>query len=139
MAHSIAANNLAVLKDELLDDLDGKASRFAYLLQSSRPDSKADIAATKANVVKFIRRLVGMAFPENLTDQNRGAALKGRQGLSGLQYAGTFFFDRSEYDLGHRAAGRNEIELHKMTNRLMVMARKLLGNECLPFIPEEKA
>ena len=109
-----------LVKSMLLKDVDEKAARCAQMLKMANPDCKVDTARAKECIANVIKRLVADAYS---TDRSTPTCLRkaerARQYLNAIQYNGTFFFDRFEYDLGHRAAGRDEINLHKAMGLLM--------------------
>ena len=96
-------------KNALLHDIDAKASRCAMMLNQFAPAGKV-VDADKATKLfaRLFKDLVNSAFPEpnekvNVSKQNAYI-----QRLRYLQHNGTFFFDRIEGDINHRAAGLYE-------------------------------
>jgi len=123
LAHLIARRvevKERLVRSALLKDVDIKAARCAQMLKMSNPDYKVNTALARDCIARVIKRLVADAYS---TDRSTPTCLRkaerARQYLNAIQYNGTFFFDRFEYDLGHRAAGRDEINLHKAMGLLM--------------------
>ncbi len=57
--------------------------------------------------------------------------------LKHIQFNGTFFFDRIEYDIGHRAAGGYEAKLRDQLKALFSLVKKFTNvtvGECLTKI-----
>ena len=99
-------------KRTLLHDIDAKASRCAMMMNRFAPEGMVvDTAKAKDVIARLFKDLVNSVFPEpnEQVDQHRFA--NDRRYLTKLQYQGTFFFDRIECDINHRAAGGYEIKL----------------------------
>lgn len=112
------------MKASLLKDLDAKASRCAQMLRVAYPDCKVNVAKAKDATATTIERLVKAAYPDKIKPEDQQKVNTARKYLKYIQFNGTLFTERLEYDIGHRAAGKNEINLHDQLKALLSLVKK---------------
>ena len=112
------------MKASLLKDLDAKASRCGQMLKMAYPDWNVKVAKAKDAIATTIERLVKAAYPDKIKPENQRDVNMARKYLKHIQFNGTFFTERLEYDIGHRAAGGYEVNLHKQLNALLTLVKK---------------
>lgn len=112
------------IKASLLKDLDAKASRCVQMLKMAYPDWNVKVAKAKDAIATTIERLVKAAYPDKIKPENQRDVNMARKYLKHIQFNGTFFTERLEYDIGHRAAGGYEVNLHTQMNALLSLVKK---------------
>ena len=112
------------IKASLLKDLDAKASRCVQMLKMAYPDWNVKVAKAKDAIATTIERLVKAAYPDKIKPENQRDVNMARKYLKHIQFNGTLFTERLEYDIGHRAAGGYEVNLHKQLNALLSLVKK---------------
>ena len=112
------------MKASLLKDLDAKASRCVQMLKMAYPDWNVKVAKAKDAIATTIERLVKAAYPDKIKPENQRDVNMARKYLKHIQFNGTLFTERLEYDIGHRAAGGYEVNLHKQLNALLSLVKK---------------
>ena len=112
------------IKASLLKDLDAKASRCVQMLKGAFPDWKVNEAKAKDAIATTIERLVKAAYPNEIKPENQRDVNTARMYLKHIQFNGTLFFDRIEYDIGHRAAGGYEAKLRNQLKALFSLVKK---------------
>ena len=112
------------IKASLLKDLDAKASRCVQMLKMAYPDWNVKVAKAKDAIATTIERLVKAAYPDKIKPENQRDVNMARKYLKHIQFNGTLFTERLEYDIGHRAAGGYEVNLHKQLNALLTLVKK---------------
>ncbi|MBO7686459.1 MAG: hypothetical protein J6V72_08750 [Kiritimatiellae bacterium] len=112
------------IKASLLKDLDAKASRCVQMLKMAYPDWNVKVAKAKDAIATTIERLVKAAYPDKIKPENQRDVNMARKYLKHIQFNGTLFTERLEYDIGHRAAGGYEVNLHTQMNALLSLVKK---------------
>lgn len=112
------------IKASLLKDLDAKASRCVQMLKMAYPDWNVKVAKAKDAIATTIERLVKAAYPDKIKPENQRDVNMARKYLKHIQFNGTLFTERLEYDIGHRAAGGYEVNLHTQLNALLSLVKK---------------
>ena len=112
------------MKASLLTDLDAKASRCAQMLRVAYPDYKVNVAKAKDAIATTIERLVKAAYPDKINPEDQQKVNTARRYLKHIHFNGTLFTERLEYDIGHRAAGKNEINLHNQLRALRSLVKQ---------------
>ena len=112
------------MKASLLKDLDAKASRCAQMLRVAYPGCKVNVAKAKDAIATTIERLVKAAYPDEIKPEDQQKVNTARRYLKHIQFNGTLFTERLEYDIGHRAAGKHEINLHDQLRALFSLVKK---------------
>ena len=112
------------MKASLLKDLDAKASRCAQMLRVAYPDCKVNVAKAKDAIATTIERLVKAAYPDKINPEDQQKVNTARRYLKHIHFNGTLFTERLEYDIGHRAAGKHEINLHDQLKALRSLVKK---------------
>ena len=112
------------IKASLLKDLDAKASRCVQMLKMAYPDWNVKVAKAKDAIATTIERLVKAAYPDKIKPENQRDVNMARKYLKHIQFNGTLFTERLEYDIGHRAAGGYEVNLHTQLNALFSLVKK---------------
>ena len=113
------------MKASLLTDLDAKASRCAQMLRVAYPSWKVNVAKAKDAISTTIERLVKAAYPDEIKPEDQQKVNTARRYLKHIQFNGTLFTERLEYDIGHRAAGKNEINLHDQLRALLSLVKRI--------------
>ena len=112
------------IKASLLKDLDAKASRCVQMLKMAYPDWNVKVAKAKDAIAITIERLVKAAYPDKIKPEDQQKVNTARRYLKHIQFNGTLFTERLEYDIGHRAAGKHEINLHDQLKALRSLVKK---------------
>ena len=113
------------MKASLLNDLDAKASRCVQMLKMAYPDWNVKVAKAKDAIATTIERLVKAAYPNEIKPEDQQKVNTARRYLKHIQFNGTLFTERLEYDIGHRAAGKNEINLHDQLRALLSLVKRI--------------
>ena len=112
------------IKASLLKDLDAKASRCVQMLKMAYPDWNVKVAKAKDAIATTIERLVKAAYPDKIKPENQRDVNMARKYLKHIQFNGTLFTERLEYDIGHRAAGGYEVNLHTQLKALLSLVKR---------------
>jgi hypothetical protein len=112
------------MKASLLKDLDAKASRCVQMLKMAYPDWNVKVAKAKDAIAITIERLVKAAYPDKIKPENQRNVDTARKYLKYIQFNGTLFTERLEYDIGHRAAGGYEVNLHTQLKALLSLVKR---------------
>ena len=112
------------MKASLLKDLDAKASRCVQMLKMAYPDWNVKVAKAKDAIATTIERLVKAAYPDKIKPENQRNVDTARKYLKYIQFNGTLFTERLEYDIGHRAAGGYEVNLHTQLKALLSLVKR---------------
>ena len=112
------------MKASLLKDLDAKASRCVQMLKMAYPDWNVKVAKAKDAIAITIERLVKAAYPDKIKPENQRDVNTARKYLKYIQFNGTLFTERLEYDIGHRAAGGYEVNLHTQLKALLSLVKR---------------
>ena len=94
------------------------------MLKMAYPDWNVKVAKAKDAIATTIERLVKAAYPDKIKPENQRDVNMARKYLKHIQFNGTLFTERLEYDIGHRAAGGYEVNLHTQLNALLSLVKK---------------
>ena len=102
------------------------ATRCAQMMRNAYPDNRVLVVYAQQHIAKALRGIARYAFHGKAEDMNTKAA---KQFLDKLAVNGTLFTDGINYDLAHRAAGRNEVKLHVALDYLHMYIKRFSGAE----------
>ena len=94
------------------------------MLRVAYPDCKVNVTKAKDAIATTIERLVKAAYPDKIKPEDQQKVNTARKYLKYIQFNGTLFTERLEYDIGHRAAGKHEINLHDQLKALLSLVKK---------------
>lgn len=108
---SVSAKNYTV-------NLDDKVARCVQLYKVSHPDKNIDVDAAKAAIKQTITKMVDNVFSPQ-EGANPRSIQSCKTNLNSIMFNGRLFSDMLPYDISHRPAGNNEIQMNKKFNNLM--------------------
>ncbi len=121
----LLASRVATLADpvkRILNDIDGIASRCAQMMKNTyQQDHNVNEASAKDYIKLTLERMVKLAYGDATKDTSAGK--QAAKALHGLAENGVMFSDCLLYELGHRAGGRNEVQLYEYLKYLQTWIR----------------
>ena len=123
LVHLLASRTATLANPEkkFLAGLDGMATRCAQMMRNAFPDNNVQVVSAREYIIMALKAMAKQAFhgkPESVVTKEC------KNVFGSLAPNGVLFSDRLVFDLGHRAAGRDEVYQYNAFNLLQQIIRK---------------
>ena len=127
--------NILAPKETMLADIDNKAARCAQMMKLVYRDKTVDVKKAQQLIATTLRTMIDRIQPPN--DPNSKSVRSCRERLNRLMTNGRLFTDKVVYDVSHRPAGLDEINLHDDMKFLLSCIKHYANTESKEFIHDK--
>ena len=127
--------NILAPKETMLADIDNKAARCAQMMKLVYRNKTVDVKKAQQLIATTLRTMIDRIQPPN--DPNNKSVRSCKENLNRLMTNGRLFTDKVVYDVSHRPAGLDEINLHDDMKFLLNCIRHYAKTESKEFIHDK--
>ncbi len=127
--------NILAPQKIMLADIDNKAARCAQMMKLVYRNKTVDVKKAQQLIATTLRTMIDRIQPPN--DPNSKSVRSCRERLNRLMTNGRLFTDKVIYDVSHRPAGLDEINLHDDMKFLLNCIKHYANTESKEFIHDK--